>query len=155
MAFENLIGTLMPTDTHCPSSVAGFSFPHNSRVHAVRKIHDEGKEIYRDICRASNTVDKDGNRAGQVARQAASSAVLLALFALPVVLLRLVLPHRDDHVRDQHDVGHDGRRGAREGRVAWWRSIRSAILSAWPTRLVGGGLNSSFVHMYIYAYIYA
>lgn len=41
MAFENLIGTLMPTDTHCPSSVAGFSFPHNSRVHAVREIHDE------------------------------------------------------------------------------------------------------------------
>lgn len=42
------------------------------------------------------------------------------LLPLPHLLLlrqalALIFPHRDDHVRDQDDVGHYRRHGAREG----------------------------------------
>lgn len=47
------------------------------------------------------------------------SAILLALLCLTILLLlRLVLPHSDDHVCDQHNVGHNGRRSTGKGGVA-------------------------------------
>ena len=111
MPIANLIPTARPWR-------AFLLIPPNARVRAARHIRSE----LLDTC-ASVSIQVDQRHCrqrGRAAMEACPSAVLLALLALPaVLLLRLVLPHGDDHVRDQHDVGHDGRRGAREGRVAW------------------------------------
>lgn len=112
---------LMPTQTYLLNAQ---DFPPPQTPGCMRYIVN-GK-TYVAECPGQNecVVDKASRQAGEYT----PSAVLLALLTLILQLLRLVLPHGDDHVGDEHDVGHDGGRGAREGRVA---CDRISCLALW------------------------
>lgn len=65
---------------------------------------------------------------------------LLPVLLVQFLLLRFVVLEGDDHVADEHDVGHEGCEGAGVGRVACSRfpSVQD-LGGGWGNEVVGSG----------------